>query len=233
MISIIIPIYNQADKIGKCLASILNQIYREVEVIVVNDGSTDNIAAVLECWSKKFRQAGVKLEIIHQDNQGAPAARNRGLKEAQGIYLLFCDADITMEPEMLKTMLDTLYKYPDAAYTYSSFTLGLKTFKLWEFDAGKLKKMPYIHTTSLIQKECFPAGGFDETLKKFQDWDLWLTMLENGYQGVWIDKILYHITTGGVISTWLPSFVYKFLPFLPTVKKYREKMRVVKEKHGI
>jgi hypothetical protein len=138
-----------------------------------------------------------------------------------------------MKPEMLKTMLDTLYKYPNAAYAYSSFKFGFKTFKLWDFDVEKLKKMPYIHTTSLIQKECFPAGGFDEKLKKFQDWDLWLTMLEAGYQGVWIDKVLYHIASGGVMSTWLPGFAYKFLPFLSIVKKYKEGMRVVKEKHRI
>jgi glycosyltransferase involved in cell wall biosynthesis len=233
MISIIIPIYNQADKIGKCLASILNQTYQEVEVIVVNDGSKDNIAAVMEGWNKKFHEASRRLETVHQENQGANTARNRGFKEARGEYLLFCDADITMDPEMLKTMLDALYQYPEAAYTYSSFKFGFKTFKLWEFDAEKLKQMPYIHTTSLIRRECFPPSGFDEKLKKFQDWDLWLTMLEAGHQGVWIDKVLYSATSGGSMSSWLPGFAYKFLPFLSMVKKYKEGMRTVKEKHGI
>lgn len=231
MISIIIPVYNQADKIGKCLDSILNQTYRDFEVTIINDGSTDNIDKVLNKYKIQFQITNHKLQIINQTNLGSNPARNRGAKEAKGDYLLFCDADIIIEPEMLKMMIETLNKAPNASFAYSSFKYGLKTFKLWPYDAERLKKMPYIHTTSLIRREHFP--GWDENIKRLQDWDLWLTMLEQGHTGVWIDKILFKVQTGGIISTWLPSFVYKFMPFLPQVKKYKQAKKVIKEKHKL
>ena len=77
----------------------------------------------------------------------------------------------------------------DISYVYSSFKFRWKTFKLWEFNAEKLKEMPYIHTTSLIRREHFP--GFDPKLKRMQDWDLWLTMQEKGYKGKWINEVLF------------------------------------------
>ncbi|MBU4455557.1 glycosyltransferase family 2 protein [Patescibacteria group bacterium] len=236
MISIIIPIYNQADKIGKCLDSILNQTYKNFEIIIVNDGSTDNIEKVLKNYKSKFSAQGGPAsgwQIFSQKNKGAPAARNRGYGEASGEYLFFCDADAVLKPEALKTMLNALKQHQEASYAFSSFLWGRKLFKLGPFDAEKLKKAPYIHTMSLIRREHFPASGWDESIKKLQDWDLWLTMLEQRRSGVWIDKVLFKVQTGGTISSWLPSFAYKFMPFLPNVKKYKKAMEIIKKKHNL
>ena len=86
---------------------------------------------------------------------------------------------------------------------------------------------------ALIRREDFPATGWDESLKKFQDWDLWLTMLSLGKIGYFIPQVLFTISTGGVMSSWLPSFAYKLLPFLPTVKKYKAAKAVIFKKHGL
>jgi len=86
---------------------------------------------------------------------------------------------------------------------------------------------------ALIKRADFPVGGWDESIKKFQDWDLWLTMLNAGKSGVWVDKVLFKIAPGGSISSWLPSFAYKLFPFLPSVKKYQAAMAVIKNKHGL
>lgn len=237
MISIIIPIYNQAGKIGKCLDGILNQTYKDYEVIIVNDGSSDDFNKIIEKFlqtnSSRLSELKKPLRIFSQENKGAPAARNRGYREARGEYLFFCDADAILKPEALKTMLNGLKQHPKASYAYSSFYWGKKLFKLGPFDAEKLKKAPYIHTMSLIRREHFPAGGWDESIKKLQDWDLWLAMLEQGHVGVWIDKILFSVQPGGTISNWLPSFAYKLLPFLPTVKKYNKAMEIIKKKHHL
>jgi hypothetical protein len=128
-------------------------------------------------------------------------------------------------------MLKTLRNNPRVSYVYSSFKYGSKTFKLWPFNANKLKKIPYIHTTSLIRQKHFP--GFDEKIKRLQDWDLWLTMLKQGYIGIWIDKILFKVHTGGTMSGWLPSFIYKVMPFLPSVKKYKQAVEIIKKKHNL
>lgn len=249
MISIIIPVCNQADKLSRCLDSILAQtiltsLQYEItvspllkgsrgilEITIVNDGSTDNVKEVYEYYKENFNLKSVNFQLINQNNKGANAARNRGAQEAKGEYLLFCDADIEMEPEMLEIMLKTLADNPQTGFAYSSFKFGFKTFKLYPYSAGKLKKMPYIHTTSLIRQTAFP--GFDENIKKFQDWDLWLTMLAQGHTGIWIDKVLFKVKTGGTMSSWLPSFAYKLMPFLPSVKKYKKAMGVIKKKHNL
>ena len=134
---------------------------------------------------------------------------------------------------MLELMLKTLKDNPSASFCYSSFIWGHKKFKLWPFDAEKLKIMPYITTTSLIRLKDF--SGFDESLKKFQDWDLWLTMLYQGRTGVWIDKILFKMAVGGTqtMSNWLPALAYKLLPWLPQVKKYNKAMAIIKKKHNL
>jgi len=231
MISIIIPVYNQADKLAKCLASILSQTFRDLEVIVVNDGSKDDPARIVSVLKGKFSAAGIAFRYLEQENKGAPAARNRGLSEARGDLLFFCDADAVLKPETLKKMFRALENNPEAGYAYSSFLWGRKLFRLFPFDAEKLRQIPYIHTMSLIRREDFPAGGWDESIKKLQDWDLWLTMLDQGHVGVFINEVLFRIHTGGAISNWLPSFAYKVFPFLPAVKKYRQPMAFVKNKH--
>lgn len=232
MVSIIIPVFNQANKLIKTLESIDKQSYQDYEVIIVNDGSIDGVETLCAEYLKKL-QTGNHYLFLNQENQGAPAARNRGFSESKGEYLLFCDADAVLYPRALEYMRSYLEANPNASYAYSSFLWGKKLFKLNDFDSEKLKRQPYIHTMSLIKRADYPAGGWDESIKKFQDWDLWLTMLEAGKIGVFVPQVLFTIATGGTISSWLPSFAYKLLPFLPAVKKYRKAMKIIKEKHGL
>lgn len=231
MISIIIPLYNQAKLVGRCLESILAQTYQPQEVVVVNDGSEDNPQVVLNKFKPRFKEAGIRFEIMNQVNKGAAAARNQGAKNAGGKYLLFVDADIVLKPEMLAKMKAVLDKHPQISYVYSAHKFGFKKFKCLAFSASRLKQMPYIHTTSLLRREHFP--GFDESLKRLQDWDLWLTMLEQGRRGMGIDEVLFTVKPGGTMSSWLPSFAYRFLPFLPQVKKYKQAIEIIKKKHKI
>ena len=222
-ISVVIPVYNAQKTLEKCLDSIFNQTFKNFEVIAVNDGSTDDSQTIL----KKYQD---KTTIVNQPNQGAAAARNAGAKIALADFIIFCDADIVLKPEMLETMVATLKKSPQASYAYCAFKFGQKTFKLWPFAAEKLKKIPYIHTTSLIRKEHFT--GFDKNLKRFQDWDLWLTMLEKGYTGKFIPEILFTVVPGGTMSHWLPKVFYKFSWF-KKVKEYRRAEKIIKQKHNL
>jgi glycosyltransferase involved in cell wall biosynthesis len=226
MISIIIPIYNQANKLLATISALEVQTYQDFEIIIVNDGSTDNFAKV----SQKI---DIPVKIINQDHKGAPTARNLGFQNSSGEYVLFCDADAVLNFRALEKMMSALHDHPDCAYAYAGFKFGWKTFRLWPFDAERLRRMPYIHTMSLIRRSAFPAGGWDESLKKLQDWDLFLTILEQGGRGYFINEILFYVKSGGQISAWLPGLAYKLLPFLGSVKKYQEAMRIVKEKHKL
>jgi len=232
MISIIIPVYNQADKLIKTLESINSQSYQDYEVIIVNDGSGDGVDGIFASYYRKLETNNHYL-FINQSNQGAPSARNRGFKSAKGEYIFFCDADAVLVSDALEIMLGTLENNLAASYVYSSFKWGKKLFKLGKFDEERLKREPYIHTMSLIRKNDFPESGWDESVKKLQDWDLWLTMLEQGKRGRFIPKVLFSVSPGGTISSWLPSFAYKIMPFLSTVKKYKKAVNIIKEKHGL
>lgn len=232
MISVIIPLFNREKTIVNTLKSIDRQTYTDLEVIIVNDGSTDESEKKVANYLKKT-STNIPYSFFNQSNRGAPVARNRGFKESKGDYVLFCDADAILEPDALETMLKALENNPGASYAYSSFNWGKKLFKLDEFNPKKLKKMPYIHSMSLIRREDFPQSGWDENIKKFQDWDLWLSMLQEGKIGLWIPRVLFTIETGGTMSTWLPSFAYKLFPFLPAVKKYKKAMKVIKKKYGL
>lgn len=257
-ISVIIPTYNSAQTLSKCLESIFSQTYKNVEVIVVNDGSTDNTREILEKYKSGsngsldpllevrscFRQdSGGQARsltepffVIHQENKGAPAARNRGFRESQGEYIIFVDSDVYLKPECLDKMQQTLVRRQEASYAYCSFKWGWKKFKLWEFDADKLKQMPYIHTTSLIRRSAFPVSGFDESLKRFQDWDLWLSMLDWGHKGVWISEVLFATSTKkNTMSSWIPAFVYNHLPWIDKrrIGEYDKAREIILKKHNL
>ena len=232
MISIIIPVYNQAQKLAVTLNSIALQTFPDWELIVVDDGSKDNPEKIFIDFTARV-QTDKRFVFLSQQNQGAPAARNRGLREAQGDYLFFCDADADLKPEALAVLSRALEENKEASYAYPSFLWGKKIFKVGPFDAARLKKGPYIHTMALVRRGDFPTGAWDESIRKFQDCDLWLSMLEQGKSGVWVDKILFKIAPGGHISSWLPSFAYKLLPFLKSVKKYKAAMAIIKQKHAL
>jgi glycosyltransferase involved in cell wall biosynthesis len=229
-ISIIIPAYQHARELPACLRSILAQSFDDYEIILVNDGSTDGTEEALAPFMDR-------ITYISQENQGGNAARNRGAERSSGRYLLFCDADIVMRKDCLEKMLKTLKDNQDASYAYCSFKYGWKKFRLWSFDADRLRKLNYIHTTSLIRREHFP--GFDEKIRKLQDWDLWLTMLAAGHVGVWIPEFLFTaIPHKGGISTWVPGVFYR-IPWhrlglrVRAVEKFKEAERIIREKHRL
>lgn len=101
IVSIIIPVYNAERFLAECLDSIENQSYSNLEIICVNDGSTDGSAAILDAYS----QQDSRITVYSQKNQGAPAARNNGIANMHGNYCLFFDADDTLCPRAIETLL--------------------------------------------------------------------------------------------------------------------------------
>jgi glycosyltransferase involved in cell wall biosynthesis len=232
LISIIIPSWNHGALLLRCLASLEVQTYSSFEVIVVDDASTDDTQTKIKSVHLRYPLRVIRLE----KNSGAPVARNRGALEAKGEYVLFLDADIELRPHALEVMVSALEK-SGAQFAYPSFRFGWKLFKGFPFDAERLKHMPYIHTSALMKRDIFP--GFDESLKKFQDWDLWLTISEKGGKGVWIPEVLFDVQTRKEgMSQWLPSLFHAvpwhWVGWMPReLKKYRYWEKVVKEKHHI
>jgi glycosyltransferase involved in cell wall biosynthesis len=232
MISIIIPVYNQAQKLAHTLQSIASQTLADWELIIVNDGSHDNPEQIFTDFVSKTKLEN-RFIFLNQVNCGAPAARNHGWQKSQGDFLFFCDADAVLKDNALELLLNALKSNPEVSYAYPSFNWGRKLFKVGGFSAEKLKQEPYIHTMALIRREAFPSNGWDESIRKFQDWDLWLTMLNDSKYGIWVDQVLFTVSPGGIISSWLPSFAYRLMPFLNSVKKYKIAKEIILKKHGL
>ena len=110
-ISIVIPIYNTAKYLPKCLDSILNQTYKNLEIILIDDGSTDNSGKIADDYAKK----DPRIKVIHQKNAGQSTARNAGIKKATGEYISFIDADDEIRPDFIEKLLHAYNK--DTAIT--------------------------------------------------------------------------------------------------------------------
>jgi glycosyltransferase involved in cell wall biosynthesis len=232
-ISVIIPSYQHADTLPACLDSVFKQTFKDIEVIVINDGSTDDTDEAVKPYLDK---------IIYKKsaNGGAQKARNAGFDLSRGHYVIFCDADITMKPTMLAKLHDALENDQSASYAYGGFRFGLAHFRAEKFDADRLRRVNYIHTSSLIRRGVFPR--FDEELKRFHDWDLWLTMLEHGKTGIAVMETLFRAKPRRgmkyAISQWLPKIFYSRIfdalgIRLKAVARYREAAEVIRRKHNL
>ncbi|MBD3251049.1 glycosyltransferase [Candidatus Uhrbacteria bacterium] len=233
LVSVVIPSWNHGEELISCLMSLEAQTYRPFEVVVVDDASTDDTQDRLKHIRVSYPLRSIQME----ENRGAAVARNLGARRCEGAYLLFVDADAELRPHMIERMVRELQQRTGVDFIYSSFRFGWKPFKSRSFDAKALRRMPYIHTTSLLRRSAFP--GFDESLKKFQDWDLWLTMSERGSKGYWIPEELFTLKVRREgMSRWLPSVVHKLpwqlIGWMPReLRNYRKWEKVVKDKHGI
>ena len=107
MISVIIPVYNVEKYLKKCLSSILKQTYKNFEIIVVDDGSTDKSGEIIESFKKKYPK---KIKAYHKKNEGVSIARNYAIERASGEYLAFIDSDDFIEPDFLEKLYNTAIK---------------------------------------------------------------------------------------------------------------------------
>jgi len=188
MFSVIIPLYNKAAYIERAIQSVLSQTYQEFELIVVDDGSTDDSFVQL---SVNNPEAFRKLKIIEQSNQGVSVARNNGVKVAKYDYIAFLDADDSWESTYLENMKQLIDNYPQAGIYGSSYFIvknGKKRIAPIgveeDSDRGlidycqvysKTLCMPLWTGATIIRKSIFDVeNGFNPHLKLGEDFDLWI-----------------------------------------------------------
>jgi glycosyltransferase involved in cell wall biosynthesis len=188
-ISIIMPCYNAANTIQGAIDSIRNQILRDWELIIVDDGSSDNSVAMIRSIAEP------RLRLFVQANQGSASARNHGLRHARGHYIAFLDADDSWDPGFLEKMLTALDPHHDAVLAYCGWqNLGVEGGRGKPFippDYAPLDRSEIllggcrwpIHGVLVRRDAIEKAGGFDESLKASVDYDLWLRVAP---QGKWI-----------------------------------------------
>jgi len=218
MVSIIIPTYNRVEFIRQTVQSALGQTYPKFEVIVVDDGSTDNTQAVLAQFGKRIR-------YIYQENKGQPSARNRGLQASQGDYLLFLDSDDIIPPNKLELHAAILEARPDFGLVYSGWqyinndgdVLGeVRPNKEGLLIKDMLRRRFGLATTgaAVVRRDCFERVGlFDESLRKGDDADMWLRIANAGFSFGCIEQplIQYRIHQKRLSSDVTPQDVqYRF-----------------------
>lgn len=162
LVSVIIPAYNIEDYIGRCLDSIISQTYKNLEIIVVDDGSSDHTGEILDNYAKKDR----RIKVIHKENGGVSSARNKGIEVAEGDYIGFIDGDDLIETEMYKTLVDLLEE-ENADISHCGYQMVFPNRVDYYYNTGKKK----IQTTEeglkdLLSGEMIEPGLVNKLYKK-------------------------------------------------------------------
>jgi len=199
-VSVVIPTYNRAGYILDAIESVLAQTYADYEIIVVDDGSTDN--------TRQLLQPLIDAETIRyafQDSRGAPSARNLGIRLAQGEYVAFLDSDDLFLPEKLEKQVAFLDSYPAAALVHAGYEKVSDSGKSLGYrDTSKISGRVYpqilLNWSVLIATPCVlvrknvldEVGDFDEGLRWAEDLDLWRRIAQRYEIGV-IPEILCQV----------------------------------------
>ena len=192
LVSAIVPSFNRSDLLISALESIGSQTHRPIEIVVVDDGSTENICEVVQQWAEKYEEKeGLVVRCTRQQNLGANAARNLGIQEAKGEYVAFLDSDDCWQPEKLEKQLRIFAQDDRVGGVYCGLVnvdlaSGIKeTPTPTVYPEGDLLQQLLIHDVTeptscwMVRKECFQeAGLFDTSLPARQDWDMWIRLSE-------------------------------------------------------
>lgn len=181
-VSVIMPTYNQAKYIREALDSVLNQTFQDFELIIVNDGSTDETPQILEEYRQKHAQGnyGCTLLIINKKNEKLPRALNTGFEQACGEYLTWTSSDNNMKPNMLQRLVAALDQNPDVGFVYADWNVidddghYLGTVRSVDHDRHLLMRFNYINACFMYRHDCQDKIGlYDPEFIYAEDWEYW------------------------------------------------------------
>lgn len=200
LVSVIVPTYNREGMIVRAVNSVLEQTYKNLECIIVDDGSQDNTKEVVS-RIKDTRVRYIKLE----KNSGPSVARNAGIRESRGSYIAFHDSDDLWLPDKLEMQMERLEYEAEAGMVYCSYLYRKdgKEFQIPSDSCASAELEGYIFDslwnnnkigapTILVKRECIETcGGFAEGLRSLEDWEFVLRIAQK-YKIAYVDKILVH-----------------------------------------
>jgi glycosyltransferase involved in cell wall biosynthesis len=186
VVSVVIPCYRQAEYLAEAVESVVGQTYRDWEIVIVDDGSPDDTAAVAE--SLIGAHPDRRIRLLRQANQGTPGARNAGIAASSGRYILPLDADDILLPEMLARTVGLLEAEPALAIAYTDY-------RRFGSESGDVTTGPWtiatlsyscpLSSTTLYRREVWRAvGGYNTNMAHgYEDWDFWIGAAERGFVG--------------------------------------------------
>ncbi len=187
-VSVVIPTYNQARFLVETIRSVLAQTFRDLEIIVIDDGSTDNTAEVVSAFPVKY---------FYQENQGVSVARNHGIERSRSEYVAFVDSDDALLPEALARAVETLDRHPGVSFVYGQASMTDQTGRTYRvrrssFLEGscvvdgrdQIRELLFFNritlSTVVARRSCLEeVGGFHTELRNFQDHHLCILLCKN------------------------------------------------------
>jgi len=236
MISVVMPAYNSAQYIAAAIESILNQTYADFELLVIDDGSTDNTLEIV----KHYAAQDSRIRLIQQQNAGVGAARNNGLHAAQYAWIALLDSDDIALADRLEKQVASIKSDPEVVVWSSAVRhMGANgvisddvkevgpSSKAKFYELYKAGKLIYIATTAATFRKdiALELGGFDVRFKSAGDTEFWDRMASRGPMvGVTEPLVLYRVHTGGIMAKrW--SELYRNTRYLEERSKLRSKGR--------
>ena len=229
MISVVIPLYNKENSILATIQSVVNQTYTDFELLIVDDGSTDNGASIAASYPD------TRIRVIQKENGGVCSARNRGIQEAKGEYIALLDADDQWDMKYLEEQMRMVADYPNAAMwgiNFAELSDGKLIRKLatglpdgyrgyvenYFQMQGRVSDL-FCSSSVLIRKVIFDkVGMFDERIKYAEDSDMWFRIISN-YPVAFYDRYMVFylydaenraMNRKRLLKYWLPYYVDKY-----------------------
>lgn len=241
-VSVVIPAHNPGLLIVEAIQSVLSQSFKDYEIIVVDDQSTDEFHKQLEPYLSE-------VQYVRQNHAGSAVARNRGILLSTGEYIAFLDADDLWAESKLQKQVDLMDQNPEVVLTYADFSKSasqhknaesaIKTRRYWKAGAEfeSLLRQNFIHTSSAMVRRSVLAesGVFDPMLINAQDWDLWIRLAKVGRFG-YIDEILshYRVHDNQSVGTlkYSRNLVYSDQVLMARWQNDAEALSLIREKTG-
>jgi glycosyltransferase involved in cell wall biosynthesis len=192
LVSVIIPAYNQGHYLPAAIQSVLDQTYAAFEILVVDDGSTDNSREVVAQFTDP------RVYYLYQENRGLSGARNTGIRHARGDYLSYLDSDDQFLPQKLSLQVAALHEQPTVDFVAGQAVpideQGQQVGKIFDdgLPANEIDLLlgNPLHVGSVLLRRSRQAqvGFFDENLRSYEDWDMWLRLARQGCRMAWLPQ---------------------------------------------
>lgn len=228
MVSVVIPCFNSKYTVIRALNSVINQTYKNYEIIIVDDGSSDNSKEIVERFliSQKIR-----YKYFYQKNAGPSSARNNGVKNAIGEYIAFLDSDDSWHPKKLEIQMKIIEEgnlnFLGSTYSYSDLTnQNIDNIEIKKINFKKLFLSNKFSTPGVIIKKSFfeELGGFDISMKYAEDYDLWLNASLSEELNLVFKPKLFCLYKAAYGNSGLSSHMYHmYKGELYLLKKFKQK----------
>lgn len=207
LVSIIVPVYNVERYLNRCLTSLVHQTYKNIEIILINDGATDNSGKICEAWAKKDQ----RIQLVCQENRGVSEARNSAMKIMQGEFLTFVDSDDWVESTMVETFVKNMEMYPEVDAVFCGYTevkdytdeiiQVIEPLKTGIVSRNEGVAEIFGEYSTMLWNKCFRMNILEQANDKFDP------KLKIGEDELWMVKALFNANRISLIST--PLYFYR------------------------